>query len=114
MPTEITTDLTDYDEAELFEDYEGECAGCDNYAKLDDIGLCKECGAKLDRDMIRERDWERSMTAFICPKDRREELRDHVIKQHGAELELIAPSKPEKKKSRKSKRRKRRKRRVEK
>ncbi len=97
MPIEKRTDLTDYDE--------GACAGCDNYTRLDDIGLCEECGAKLDRDMIRERDWERSMTAWVCPKDRREELRDRIIRQHGAELELIAPSEPESKKSRKRRRR---------
>ncbi len=113
MPTETRTDLTDYDEGELFGAYEGACAGCDNFIKLDDIGLCEECSAKLDRDMVRERDWERSMTAWICPKDRREELRDRVIKQHVAKLELIAPSKLEKKKSRKKKRRRRRKERAE-
>ncbi len=92
------------------EPYEAECAGCDTYAELDELGLCKDCGAKLDRDMIRERDWERSMTAWVCPKDRREELRDEVIRKHGAALELIAPSKPEKKKSKSRKRKGRRRR----
>ena len=111
MPAEIGADLTDYDEDELFGAYEGACAGCDTYSNLDDIGLCEECGAKLDRDMIRERDWERSMTAWVCPKDKREELRDQVIRQHGAELELIAASKPEKK-SRSKRRRRRRRRRT--
>ncbi len=116
MPTEklIKSGSTESDEGRLFGSYEGACAGCDSYTKLDDIGLCEECGAKLDRDMIRERDWERSMTGWVTPKDRREELRDHVIRQHGAELELIAPSKSEKKKSRKRKRRRRGRRRAEK
>ena len=79
--------------------FEGECAGCDAHTKLDDLGLCEECGAKLDRDMIRERDWDRSVTAWVCPQDKREELRTQVISKHGAELELIAPSTPKKKKS---------------
>ncbi len=88
-------DLTENDEDDLglLAAYEGECAGCDDYTKLDDLGLCEDCAAKLDRDMIRERDWERSMSAWICPQDKREELRDQVIRKHGAKLELIASPK---------------------
>jgi len=41
------------------------CAGCDEITSVDDIGLCRECAAKLERDLIRE---------------------------HGGALELIAPS----------------------
>ena len=54
--------------------------------------LCEDCAAKLDRDMIRQRDWDYSATAWACPENRREELRAEVIREHGAKLELIAPS----------------------
>lgn len=95
-------------DADFFEDdddlgdfgfFEGECAGCDVYTRLDDVGLCEECSAKLDRDMIRERDWDYSATAWVCPKEKREELRDLIIKEYGAKLELIAPSESEKKRA---------------
>ena len=90
--------------------YEAECAGCDVITRVDDVGLCEECAAKLDRDMIRERSWEHSATAWACPEDRREELRAMVIREHGAKLELIAPSNETKKskKGRGGKKRKRR------
>lgn len=77
--------------------YEGECAGCDVFTRVDDVMLCEDCAGKLDRDMIRQRDWEYSATAWACPEARREELRALVIKEHGAKLELIAPSTDSKK-----------------
>ena len=94
-------DLEDDDEDpdEIFEGYENFCAGCDNYTQVDDIGLCGACSAKLDRDMIRQRDWERSLTAWACPRNQREGLRKQVIKKFGAKLELIAPSRPKSKRS---------------
>lgn len=33
--------------------YDGECLGCNLYTSVDDVGLCAECAARLDRDMIR-------------------------------------------------------------
>ena len=56
--------------------------------------LCAECAAKFDRDMIRLRDWDRSITAWPTPKDKRESLRDAIIKQYGGPLELIANEGP--------------------
>jgi len=38
-----------------FGDFEATCQGCDTFAPVDDLGLCEECAAKLDRDMIRQR-----------------------------------------------------------
>ena len=90
--------------------YEGECQGCDIFQALDDMGLCAECAAKLDRDLIRERDWDYSVTAFGVPDSKREELRKEVIKHHGEKLELIAPTKVTTKKSKKNRRKKKRKR----
>jgi hypothetical protein len=60
-------------------------------ARLDDLLLCDECAAKLDRDLIRERDWDYSMSAAVLDATQREELRRRVINQHGEALELIAP-----------------------
>jgi hypothetical protein len=74
---------------------EGECQGCDQWCSVNDLGLCEECDAKLDRDLIRQRDWEYSMTAAVTPPEQREELRQKVIAQYGAKNELI--SLPEKK-----------------
>lgn len=74
---------------------EGECQVCELWCSVNDLGLCEECNAKLDRDLIRQRDWEYSMTAAVTPHERREELRQKVIAQYGAKNELI--SQPEKK-----------------
>lgn len=73
--------------------YEAVCQGCDTFGPVDDLGLCEDCTAKLDRDMIRQRHWDYSASAFGVPKGKREELRALVIKEYGAELELIAPEK---------------------
>ena len=88
-----------------------ECLGCDTIAKVDECGLCGECAAKLDRDLIRQRDWDYSVSAFGVPPDKREALRDHVIKRYGAALELIAGSvRSEPERRRKRRRRKNRRR----
>jgi hypothetical protein len=58
----------------------GACVGCDRRdAQRDDLGLCPTCAAKLDRDMIRDRDWERSWTAWHMPANQRETLRAEVV-----------------------------------
>ena len=70
--------------------YEGICQGCDAFVKVNDIGMCEDCDAKLDRDLIRKRDWEYSASAFGCPVDRREERREHIIARYGKALEILA------------------------
>jgi len=71
------------------------CVGCDRrVAQRDDLGLCPDCAAKLDRDMIRARDWERSWTAWHTPADQREALRAAVLARAGAGYELIVPPIP--------------------
>jgi hypothetical protein len=68
-----------------------ECVGCERLVpQCDDLGLCPDCAAKLDRDMIRDRDWERSWTAWHTPADQREALRAKVVTRYGARYELIA------------------------
>ena len=83
---------------EAFGLFDGKCAACDAYGPVDDLSLCEECSDKLDRDMIRQRDWEYSVTAWICPEEHREELWSRIIEEYGAKLELIAPSKKQKRK----------------
>ena len=101
-------DIFDFEDDDLngFGFYEGECQGCDIFQSLNDLGLCEECAGKLDRDLIRQRDWTYSVLAFGVPESKREELRKEVIKHYGAEHELIAPTKGNKKKSKKKKRKK--------
>ena len=78
-----------YDEPDLGV-FEGSCQACDSFASVDDLGLCAECSAKLDRDMIRQRAWEYSATAFGVPPEKYEELRGATIAKYGAAMELVA------------------------
>lgn len=87
---------------------EGWCVGCDCYDQVDDIGLCPECSGKLERDMIRQRAWEYSATAYGMTPERCEELRSAVIAEYGEALELIAEKAPPKKKKRRRRQRRRR------
>ena len=97
-------DIFDFEDDELNGIHEGECQGCDIFQALNDMGLCAECAGKLDRDLIRQREWAYSALAFGVPESKREELRKEVIKHHGKKLELIAPTKGTQKKSKKNKR----------
>lgn len=102
--------LSDYDpysgggDAAAFEDsdcevddefgaHEGSCAGCDALRRLDDVGLCRDCRDKLERDLLRKRDWAYSATAFGMTEEQREITRKQVVKQFGEDLELVAVSK---------------------
>jgi hypothetical protein len=70
--------------------YDAICQACDAHAMVNDIGLCEDCNAKMDRDLIRKREWDYSASAFGCPIDKREELRNHIIAQYGETLEMLA------------------------
>jgi len=87
--------------------YEGECQGCDIFTRVNDVGLCEECAAKLDRDLVRQRDWQYLTVAYGVPPEKREELRSKVIQQYGSDLELITGSEVKRSKSRGQKRGKR-------
>jgi hypothetical protein len=76
----------DRDELELV----GECAGCDAFGPLDSNGLCDECGPKLERDLIRQRDWDYTIIGFGLPECEREGYRAKMIAEYGAKMELIA------------------------
>ncbi|MFH2001263.1 MAG: hypothetical protein ABIK28_16395 [Planctomycetota bacterium] len=100
---------SDHDELNGFGFYEGECQGCDIFARLNDLGLCEDCAGKLERDLIRQRDWDYSALAYGCPESKREELRNEIIARHGKKLELIAPNKESQRKSTKKRKVKRKK-----
>ena len=99
--TEATLNI-DYDSADDYGLYQGDCQGCDHYETLNDLGLCEICFGKLDRDLIRQREWSLSSLAFGCPQAQLEDLRKNIIKQYGEKLELTAPSKNEVRRSKKS------------
>ncbi|MGD0237422.1 MAG: hypothetical protein ABSC55_23200 [Syntrophorhabdales bacterium] len=82
---------TEFEDDGEFGFYEAECAGCDSFTRVNDVGLCSDCAGKLERDLIRERDWDYSCLAYGVPTKKREQLRQHIIKEHGAALELISP-----------------------
>ena len=67
------------------------CVGCDLPARTNDLGLCRNCAAKLERDLIRSRDWDHSITAFGVEPEKLEALRERVIQEYGANDELIPP-----------------------
>ena len=83
---------------------QGKCYGCDIFPDLNDLMLCAECASKLDRDLLRQREWDYSITACLTPKDRRESLRNDIIKKYGNSLELISFDKNKRKKHNKKKR----------
>lgn len=72
--------------------YGGQCVACDLWGRVNDLGLCEECADKLERDLIRKRDWDYSASAFGLSVDDREKLRRQIIARHGKAMELIAPS----------------------
>lgn len=75
------------------------CQGCDLFRPVNDLSLCDECFAKLERDLIRSRDWAYSATAFMVAEEQLEALRERVIRDYGAAYELIAdPNAPKKRK----------------
>ena len=73
--------------------YDGQCVACDLLGRVNDLGLCRECAGKLERDLVRERDWDHSASAFGLAEDDQEKLRRQIIAQYGEALELIEPVK---------------------
>jgi hypothetical protein len=62
--------------------FEGQCQGCDLFGRLNDLLLCEDCAAKLERDLIRQRDWDYSATAFGLSPDARESwLQRYVLER---------------------------------
>ena len=104
-------DTFDFEDDELngFGYYEAECRGCDLFTILNDFGLCVECAGKLERDLIRQRDWDYSALAYGVPAENREALRNEIIGRYGGKLELISPNGEPGRKRKKKRRGKRKK-----
>jgi len=78
------------------------CNGCDFPVQVNELGLCAECYEKLERDLIRSRDWEYSDTTFMVAADQLKALRERVIRDYGANYELIVSSEKVKRKNKRS------------
>ena len=104
-------DIFDFEDDELneFGFYEGECQGCDLFTMLNDFGLCEDCAGKLERDLIRRRDWDYSALAYGVPAEKREALRNEIFGRYGRKLELISSKEEPDRKRKKKKRVKRKK-----
>ncbi len=96
------------EDEELFSLWEGQCQACEMWGRVNDLMLCEECDAKIQRDLIRARDWDYVAAAFGLGDEGRERLRAEVIRRYGAENELIIDQKRKKRKSRRRRRRPRR------
>lgn len=79
------------------------CRGCELPQHVNDIGLCNECYAKLERDLIRMWDWEYSGEAMRMPATQLEALRERVIREYGAAYELLEQPHEYKPKNKRSK-----------
>jgi hypothetical protein len=93
------------EDEELFGLWEGQCQACEMWGRVNDLMLCEECDAKIQRDLIRTRDWDYVAAAFGLDDRGRERLRAEVIRQYGAENELIMDQKPKRRKSRRRRQR---------
>ncbi len=71
---------------------EGECAGCGGFDRINELALCEVCSAKLERDLVRERDWAYSVTAYGRSDEDRERLRKEVVREFGEDPELLVPT----------------------
>jgi hypothetical protein len=85
--------VSEFDDEE-FGLYEAQCAACDSWERVNDLQLCETCNQKLERDMIRKRDWNYSALSFGLSSEARESLRRDVIREYGKALELIADDPP--------------------
>ena len=85
--------------------FEGFCVACEWHGSLDATGLCDDCGAQLERDLIRRRDWRYCHSVVDMGDAAREKLRRDVIRQHGSALELLLDDVPSKRGRKRSKRR---------
>jgi len=81
----------DAQDNEFFDGREGQCQACDQYGPVDDLMLCENCSAMFERDLIRQRAWDYSASAFGLRDEAREALRRQVIAEYGEDLEMIEP-----------------------
>ena len=71
---------------------ESECVGCGGFGRINELALCEVCSARLERDLVRERDWAYSLAAYGLSDEDRERLRKEVVRKVGEDPELIVPT----------------------
>ena len=70
------------------------CVGCDLPFPVNDLGLCDECFAKLERDLIRARDWDYSATAFMIARSIASGTREFKLRTGGKVKGELPGSRP--------------------
>lgn len=79
---------------EAFGMWDGQCNACDIFGRVNDLGLCEDCAGKMERDQIRQNDWNYTYSGFALNDEQRQKLRSEIIQKYGVALELISPDKP--------------------
>jgi hypothetical protein len=82
------------DKEKAFGIWDGQCNSCDIFGRVNDLGLCEDCAGKLERDLIRQNDWDYTYSGFPLNDEQRQKLRSEIIKKYGPSLELISPDTP--------------------
>lgn len=82
------------DKEDTFGRMDGQCIACDIFGEVNDLGICEDCAGKLERDMMRQNDWDHTNSGFALNDAQRQKLLSEIIKKYGPALELIAPDKP--------------------
>ena len=71
-----------------------QCIACDIFGQVNDLGLCEDCTGKLERDLIRQNDWDHTYSGYALNDDQKQKLLSEIIRKYGPALELIAPDTP--------------------
>ena len=58
------------EDEETFGLWEGQCQACDVWGPVNDLMLCEECDVKIQRDLIRARDWDYVAAALLQRQER--------------------------------------------
>ncbi len=66
----------------------GKCQACDTFTEVNDMSLCDDCDEKIQRDMIRDKEWDYVVEAFGLSNEGRDKLYQDTIKKHGRKKEL--------------------------
>ena len=94
--SQLTVATDEIDKSENNGDGIGECAACGLFQILYNNYMCEECTGMLERDLIRQKDWEYSAIAYGMSDNQREELYKETIRKYGNDLEMIKMDKRKK------------------
>ncbi|MCG6892029.1 MAG: DUF1841 family protein [Desulfobacteraceae bacterium] len=71
------------------EETDGPCGHCGVEGAVNEYGFCEDCGDKFERDMLRLRRWDHSLTATFLEPESYERLRLDTMEQFGENLEIL-------------------------